>query len=396
MSTHRSAALREKKPTFAKGMVFIALIGIIIAVLTLAALTRRSAEGPLVPTKAPDALSVSVQDVQLSSRLILDEAFSGIVVARRTSRLGFSASGRISTIAVDVGDRVKVGQQLARLDTRDLQANLQAAQANIAEAEANYKLAEATVARQRTLFERGHVAQQRVDEAEAQASAAIARIEAAKAQAETIRVTIDLSAIRAPFDGVITNRMSDEGAIAMPGALLLELVEAQKLEARIGLPANVAERLTIGETYTLVSVRGEVPAVLRSMTGIIDQSLRTVTTLFDVGDVEAVNAGAVVRIALPREIDERGVWVPISSLSESSRGLWSIYIAENEGATWTAQPRLVEIVHTDGVRAFVRGTLQDGEKVIIAGLSRLVPGQLVRPGLAAPISQNVSDDRAGG
>ena len=396
MSEHMSVTVREKKPSLGKGLIFIVLIGVIIAALVLTALSRRSAEGPLVPTSAPEALSVSVETVEVSPNLTLNEAFSGLVVARRTSQLGFSASGRISRITVDVGERVRAGQQLAKLDTRDLQASLLAAQASTAEAQANYKLAAATVARQQTLFEKGHVAAQRVDEAEAEASAAQARIEAAKAQADTIRVSIDLSSIRAPFDGVITNRMSDEGAISMPGTPILELVEAQKLEARIGLPANIADKLTIGETYSLVSELGEAQVTLRARTGIIDQNLRTVTTLFDVQDPQSVNAGAVVRIVLPREIQERGVWVPISALSESSRGLWSIYIAVAEGDAWRAKPRLVEIVHTDGERAYVRGTLQNGERYITTGLARLVPGQYVQPGPAKPISLDVTRKRTGG
>lgn len=377
--TNESSATREKKPTALKGVFFIVLIGLIIGALVVVALSRRSAEGPLIVTDAPDAIAVAVETVALSQSLTLDEAFSGLVIARRTSQLGFSGSGRISAISVDVGDRVQAGQTLARLDTRDLQANLLAAEANIAEADANYKLAAATVTRQLTLFEKGHVAPQRVEEAEAQASAAAARIEAAKAQADTIRVTIDLAVIRAPFAGIITNRMVDEGAIALPGSAMLELVEAGKLEARIGLPASAANRLEAGAIYTLVSDRGGVQASLRSVTGIIDQSLRTVTTVFDILDPSQVDPGAVVRVSLEREIKERGVWVPVSALSESSRSLWSIYIAEPDGDDWVAAPRLVEIVHTDGARAYVRGTLRDGEQYITAGLSRLVPGQPVTP-----------------
>jgi len=383
---------REKRPTFGKGMFFILLIGVIVTLLVVAALTRRSAEGPLVPTNAPEALSVSVESAALSDTLVIDESFSGLVQARRTSQLGFSGGGRISRLNVDVGDQVRVGQTLAQLDTRDLRANLAAAQASVAEAEANFELAETTVKRQRTLFEKGHVARQRVDEAEAQAAAAAARIEAAKAQADTIRVAIDLSSIRAPFAGMITNRMVDEGAIATPGAPMLELVETLELEARIGLPSGVAARLEIGELYPLVSDRGTAQAELRAVTGVIDQSLRTVMTIFKIQEPDAVDAGAVVRIALPRTLDERGFWAPVSALSESSRGLWSLYVVEAEGSGWIAQPRLVEIVHTEGDRAYVRGTVREGERYILTGLSRLVPGQSVKPVSGALSSRALSSD----
>lgn len=395
MSTAQDPKPREKRPTRIKGLFFILLVAFIVAALTLAALTRRSEEGPLVATATPEALPVSVETVRLSDTVSLEESFSGLVLARRTSQLGFSGSGRISKITVDVGDRVKAGQKLAELDTRDLQANLAAAQANTVEAEANYKLAASVVARQRTLFEKGHVSPQRVEEVEAQADAAIARIEAAKARADTIRVAIDLAAIRAPFEGTITNRMADEGAIAMPGAPMLELVEARKLEARIGLPARTANLLEIGQAYTLTSDRGPVEVKLRTVTGVIDQNLRTVMTVFDIKNANQIDAGAVVRISLPKTLDERGFWVPVSALSESSRGLWSLSVAEAVPTGWIANPRLVEVVHTDGARAFVRGTVRDGERYIVTGLSRLVPGQRVQPISPAALS-DVSGEGSGG
>lgn len=383
MSQDQTIPTREKKPTLLKGVMFIVLIIVIMAILALAALTRRSVEGPLVVTSAPEALAVSVMEADLSETLDIEESFSGLIVARRTSQLGFAGSGRIANIRVDVGDRVAVGQTLAQLDTRDLKANLASAEASIAEAEANYTLAQAIVTRQRTLFEKGHVAPQRVEEAEAQAAAASARAQATKAQADMIRVGIDLSSVRAPFAGMITNRMADEGAIAVPGMAMLELVESEKLEARIGLPSRAANLLEIGQTYTLISDRGDMSATLRARTGVIDQNLRTVMSVFDVDDPTRVDTGAVVRLALPRKIDERGFWVPISALSEASRGLWALYVVEAADRGSTAKPRLVEIVHTDGDRAYVRGTVRAGERFIIDGLSRLVPGQAVQPTLVS-------------
>ena len=377
----------EKRPSFLKGLFFIGLLFVISAALTALALTRRSAEGPLVVTEAPEALSVRVEPFELSDTLILDETFSGLITARRTSQLGFSSGGRVSDIFVDVGDRVAKGKLLARLDTRDLQANLAAAEASISEAMANFSLAEATATRQRTLLERGHVAQQRVDEANAQVDAASARIEAARAQADTIRVAIDLAVITAPYAGTITNRLLDEGAVAAPGAPILELVETGELEARIGLPASIAAELSPGETYTLVSDRGNIAATLRTLTGVIDQNLRTIMTVFDIVEPETADAGAVVRLAVERDLEENGGWVPISALAESNRGLWSIYVLEPEGDDWTIRPRLVEIVHSGSTRAFVRGTVRDGEQYVMDGLSRLVPGMSVQPIQGASAAQ---------
>ncbi len=370
---------RPKRPTALKGVVFLVVIAVIAAGLGAFALNQRSEEGPLVLTETPRPISAKVRMVRMAERLDLDETFTGLAAARRTSQLGFSTGGRVETLRADVGDRFETGAQLASLDTRGLRAQLAAAEARIVEAEASYALALQTVNRQRTLRAQGHVSQQRVDEAVAQADTSLALINAMKAQADVLRVEIDLATIRAPFDGVVTQRMMDEGAIAAPGAPILELVESSRLEARIGLPARVAADLIPGEDYMLQSDRGPVAATLRSTTGVIDAGQRTVTTVFDIADPDSVAAGSVLRIELDREIDERGFWAPVSALAETSRGLWSIYVAAEQGGRWTVEPRLVEIVHSAGDDVFVRGAVDDGERIIVDGLQRLTPGQPITP-----------------
>ena len=80
-----------------------------------------------------------------------------------------------------------------------------------------------------------------------------------------------------------------------------------------------------------------------------------------------------------------GTWLSLSALTESSRGLWAAYVADElpaqestDGATHRLVRRDVEIVHVDSERVFVRGTLADGDVVVQEGLQRLVPEQRVR------------------
>lgn len=368
---------REKRPSARKAVVFLIVMAIVVAGLAAFALSQRSTEGPQVIRTAPVPIQVRTQTVSLQDSFTLEEKFSGLLTARRTSALGFQTGGRIASINADIGDTVETGQSLARLDTRSLEARLASAEAVVEEARASYRLARATVDRQQTLKDRGHVSQQAVDEVEAQAATAFSRIEAAKAQADTLRVEIDLARITAPFAGMVTRRMSDEGAIASPGAPVLELVETGALEARIGLPAELAASLETGAAYQLVSAQGDIDAVLRATTGVIGAGERTVTTVFDIGDAKQTPVGAVVRIGLTRDLGERGTWVPLASLTEASRGLWAVYVAEPGESGSVAEQRLVEIVHSENERAYVRGSLTAGDKVIVEGVQRIAPGQAV-------------------
>ncbi|QYI99693.1 efflux RND transporter periplasmic adaptor subunit [Thalassovita mediterranea] len=380
---------RTPRPSFLKGLLFIAVIAVGVALLAMFVLSQRSSEGPLVISEKPTPLAVDVVVADVQSSLALDEKFTGIVQPRRSSDLGFADGGRIAALNVDVGDRVTDGQILAVLDTRALRSQLASAEARVNEARASHALAMNTVERQQTLMARGHVSQQRVDEALAQAATADARIEAAKAQADTLRVQIDLASITAPYPGVITARNYDEGAIAPQGAPVFALVETGALEARIGLPANLASTLEAGQVYTLQSDNGPIDARLRSVTGVIEAGQRSVTTVFDITDAATASVGAVVRLSLSRDVEENGLWLPVSALAEGQRGLWSLYIAVPQEGGWVARPGLVEVVQSDGERAFVRGAISNGDRIIVDGLQRVAPGQAVAP-RPAPIAASYS------
>lgn len=370
---------RDVRPTFLKGVLFLVTLALVGAGLVFGAMAMRSEEGPKVAYASPDPLTVEVVDISIEDEFELQEAFAGLATASRTSQLGFSSGGRIDEIRVRVGDRVKSGDTLARLDTRALGAQLASSNAVVEEARASHRLALDTVERQRKLAAQGHVSTQRVDEAEAQAATAAARIEAAKAQADTLRVQIDLARITAPYEGVITVRMADEGAIAAPGQPILEVVETGKLEAEIGVPASAVSGLEAGKQYTLQAETGPVSATLRNVTGVVNASQRTVSAVFDFAEPEAVPAGSIVRLTLPRKVEEGGFWVPLKALTSASRGLWTVYAAVPDGNGSRAEGRLVEMIYSSGDRAYVRGPMKPGDRVIIDGLHRITPGVPVVP-----------------
>ena len=97
---------------------------------------------------------------------------------------------------------------------------------------------------------------------------------------------------------------------------------------------------------------------------------------------EGLRDGELATLRLERSIPQKGFWLPISSITESSRGLWSCYVAvpvseESVGATHKLERRELELVHEESDRVYVQGTLNEGDIVVQEGLQRLVPGQLV-------------------
>tara|TARA_X000000950_G_scaffold108205_1_gene136318 strand:+ start:27037 stop:28167 length:1131 start_codon:yes stop_codon:yes gene_type:complete len=365
----------------ARGLLFLLVIFLSIVGIGIFILVQRGATaGVNVPSEVARPISVNVTPVRYSSELEIQEQYSGLVMARRSSSLGFEAGGRIAEISADIGDQVAEGQVLARLDTRSLNARLQASEAQISEAHASLQLAQATLDRQAFLVERDLLSGQSFDEAQTQLDAATARLAAAEAQADTLRVQIELSRIRAPFSGVITQRLADEGAIAAPGQSLLSLVEAGVMEARIGVPSDVASRLIVGEAYPMETNGQSYDVTLRAITGVIETTGRTVSAIFDVPADQGISPGAVARLSMLQQIDQPGFWIPVSAMTEANRGLWSVYaVIDGDDGRKHIEKRLVDIIHSEADRAFVRGALQDGDLFVMEGLQRLVPGVAVTP-----------------
>jgi len=356
----------------------VAIAALSIALLVFGVSTLRADANAVASAPAP--LPVPALEARYDAGARIEEFYPGIVSARRESALGFERGGRIDAISVDVGDRVSEGQVLARLDTRALDAQIAAADAQTAEAAAQTALAAETEDRQAQLLERGHISQQRFDEVRTSTRAAQARQNAAAAAADALRVQRDLSIVTAPFDGVVTARHADEGAIAQPGQPVLDIVESGALEIRVGLPQAIAAGLQAGEAHRFMLEGQPLDAVFRTSTGVIDRQTRTVTALFDLDNAAAAAAGQVVRLAVATPIGTDGFWVPTSALAEGRRGLWSVYVLRpDDTGSHILERRAVETVRIEAGRVFVRGAVEDGELLLASGIQRITPGQRVTP-----------------
>jgi len=362
------------------------------------------AERPADATaSAPEAsadglLPVETLRVAAVDRYAVDSRYAGRVVSRRTSPLGFERGGLLVAVSADEGDRVEPGQVLARLDTRELAArrrelaaHVRAARARVGEIEARLSLARVTSERRRMLLERDSISAQQYDEARFQHEAVAAELAAARAEiasAESARESVDvalaLSRLEAPYAGSITARQVDEGTVVSPGQPILTLVEDGVLEVRVGIPPDVAAGLVPGSRHDVEITGRDHPVRLDALLETVATDTRTVTAVFHFeAPPEGVRDGQLARVAMRTEVREPGFWLPVAALTESRRGLWSVYAlsepgAEPEPGVLRVERRELQVLHAEGDRVFVRGTLRDGEAVVAGGVHRLVPGQRVR------------------
>ncbi|MEA5465991.1 efflux RND transporter periplasmic adaptor subunit [Leptothoe sp. PORK10 BA2] len=388
-----------------------------------------------VAEKGTAPLPVQTQVLERVSEYQLERTYTGEIVARRNSDLGFEQAGTLVEVLVEEGDTVAAGEPLARLDTRSLQVQRQqiaaqqrqaearfqelqrgprpediaAAAAAVQDLQAQLELARLQRERRENLYTQGAIsleerdaaafnvealtgrlnqAQSQLNELNAgtrgeQVSAQDAEVDQIEASLRNLDVSLSKSVIYAPFDGRVSLRLVDEGAVVGPGQSVVRLVENQALEARIGVPSEMASRLTNGSTQAIEvhgqSFRGRVTALLPEL----DDASQTVTVVVTLLPEAQPAIGATARLKLQDQQSEIGYWLPTSALVAGERGLWSAYVLvapedETSANLQEVSRRDVEVLYTESDRAFVRGLLQPGEEIVTSGAHRLVAGQLVK------------------
>jgi RND family efflux transporter MFP subunit len=342
-------------------------------------------------------MAVSVFRAVPSSTYEKPQRFLGRVEARRRSSLGFEIPGILETVTVEEGDRLKKGQVLGTLNTDRLKARLEENRAAQDQLTAEEALAELTLSRQTQLNQSAAVSQQTVDEARTKLRAVQAELRRLRAQERTLRVDLESSRLRAPFDSRVMRRLLDEGSVLSPGTPILELLEDKSLEARIFVSREAAGRWELGHTAILLWRDQPLTATLRAVLGATNRQTRTVDLIFQLGDDPAVPVqdGDLVSLESVQERKDEGYWFPLASLGEGRRGLWSCLVAvPKEGVSISGPGNLphilerrdLEVLFHDESRAFVRGAIRPGDLVIQSGIQRLVPGLEITPVIAG--SQN--------
>ena len=141
---------------------------------------------------------------------------SGYVVAQREASVSSKGTGVLVYLGVVEGDKVKQGQIIARLDDRDIVAQLDQAKSNLQLYEAQLKESENNYNREKELFDRGLSSQQSLDQAEANYKTLLANIDIAKAGIRAAEVALENMIIRAPFDGTVLTKNAEVGEIVAP------------------------------------------------------------------------------------------------------------------------------------------------------------------------------------
>lgn len=304
-------------------------------------------------------------------------------------------SGFLEEIQVDIGDKVKRGQLLAKLEVPELQSELDRALAAEKRARADYKDAHLIYTRLLEVNKTSHnaVAQQELDAAETRDITAEAAVAAAKADVEKYQTMVAYTQITAPFDGVVTRRYADPGTLIQAGIAsstqslpLVRLSDNYRL--RLDFPVSVAyvKDIRIGDAVEVKvdSLGGKSFAgIISRCAQKVDEETRTMITEIEVPNPNLeIVPGMYATLAL--KVDQRPKVLTVPTEAVSVGKTRSIYVIN---ANDELEERAVTLGLETSTRYEIVSGLKEGDLVLIGRRGQARPGQKVAPKLIDSVAR---------
>jgi RND family efflux transporter MFP subunit len=355
----------------------IAVLRVAAGWLLLSAVLTLSACHKEAQAEAPEVRPVRtiVIDKQPAGETVV---LTGHIEAENEAALGFRIPGRMIERLVSVGDRVKPGQLLARLDPQDEQNGLRSARANLAAAEGQLTQARNNFERQRRLLERGVASRADLDHAQEGLQTAQARVDDAEAQLKLASDRLSFTELKADAAGTVTARGAEAGEVVQAGQMIVRIARREGRDAVFDVPAqllrsapadaeitvHLAEDPSVTATGRVREVGEQADPVTRTFqvkVGLTDppSSMRLGST---VNGTVQLNSAPVISI-------------PASALTRANQqpAVWIVDPSEQ-----TVSLRNIEVSRYDPGTVVVGQGLDTGDIVVTAGVQSLYPGQKVR------------------
>lgn len=210
-------------------------------------------KGVQAPVDAPSPAAATPAIAEVQQRMVADiYAADAVIEAVRQATVSAQIAGTVTQFFVDAGDRVKRGQLLARIDTRETDAQVAAQRASVAQAEAALVQAKLNHERTAALVKQNFVSQSALDKADADLKSAQAALDAARAGSSQALTARSFAEVRSPIDGVVSRRLMELGELATPGKPVVDVFDPSALRAVGSVPQFVLARVARADRATVV------------------------------------------------------------------------------------------------------------------------------------------------
>lgn len=334
-------------------------------------------------SKQPDApepeRAVRTQLVSTSAASVSHE-YAAEVRARIESRLSFRVGGKLLSRAANLGDTVKAGQVLARLDGQDLKLAEAAASASVAAARTNRDQAGADYKRFVDLQRQGFISIAELERRDSTFKAAQAQLDQARAQADVQRNQAGYATLLADGAGVVTGIDAEPGQVLAAGTPVVRVA----LDGPRDIIFSVSED-QVGRVKAAAAKQGALklrlwgsdqtaPLTLREVAAAADPTTRTFLVKADAGKLD-VKLGRTATVVLDLPQVAGVIKLPLAAVLQQG-GKTSVWVLD--GRSMTVKPQAVQVGGAEGNEVVIAGGLQAGQEVVVAGVHVLNPGQKVK------------------
>jgi HlyD family secretion protein len=324
-------------------------------------------------TKPKPALTVAIEQPKQTS--ISDSvSFNGNVAAWQEASVSAEANGlRIADVMANVGDVVRKGQLLVRLNENSVQTELAAQRAAVADAQAQLADAKANADRARQLDKTGAISASQIEQFFTLEKTAKARLDAAIARQRSDEIRLNNARIVAPDDGVISVKTATVGAVVQPGQELFRIIRKGRLEFRADVPAGELGKIRSKQNVEIYAGDGlKATGTVRMVSPTVDPQTRNAIVYVDLPAGSAIKAGMYAK----GNFDLGSAFattIPADAVVRRD-GFDYIYLVEADGRV---KQQKVQIGVRQGDRIALKG-LASNVKVVTTGASFLNDGDFVR------------------
>jgi RND family efflux transporter MFP subunit len=326
-----------------------------------------------------------VRTLTVSTDALRDKAtYTGDIRSRYEADLGFRLAGKVIERPVDVGAPVKKGDVLARIDAGDQRLGVESARSGVAAARAQLEQAKSDEARLRDLLEKGLTSRSAYAAQQTAVKTAESQVRQAQADLNLREQQVSYTTLRADKAGVITKVYAEVGAVLGAGQPVVTLAQPSELEVVFDVAESQVALVKPGLSVqiALLSARNKPFAgKVREVSPSADPTTRTYRVRTAIPYPPAgLELGMTAVVMIETHQDEYGLAIPATALHEKDRepAVWVV------GKDDTVELRPVTVARYDSDMVWLTGGLAGGDRIVTAGVHKLMPGQKVRVPQAKP------------
>lgn len=309
-------------------------------------------------------------------------AFSGTAQSSSEANLSFRTSGILTTLTVQVGDRVQSEELIAALDTKDAELAVQQARASLENAKVQHNNALSTLERVRQLYEVGNASLSEYEQAKAQAANSESQLEASQKNLELKQSQLNYHTISAPTLGVISQVMAEVNEVIQAGSPIVTLNSGEGIEIEVGIPEAYIAQIEQGERVTIdfsslpdTTLEGSITEV--PVTAGESGTYPVTVSVHNASSQIRSGMAAAVAFSFAKKGQKNQLVVPMEAVDRQGDSSYVFVLTQNQ-KVYNANKTNVELGPLTESGFVVKSGVKAGDLVVSAGISSLYDGRKVK------------------